>query len=95
MSITEETHPGPFDTIESAQEFMVLLIGSVNEAIAEVERDLKEAISEGADRREKALRIVMLKMNQLHFHIQKNQRILKDLRSLRRLLLEEGIAEAV
>jgi hypothetical protein len=33
-------------------------------------------------------------MNQLHFHIQKNQRVLNDLRSLRRLLLEERHATA-
>jgi len=92
--MTEEAQPGPFDTIESAQEFLVLLVGTVDEAIAEVERDLQEAITTGADRREKALRIVLLKMNQLHFHIQKNQRVLNDLRSLRRLLLEERHATA-
>jgi hypothetical protein len=92
--MTEEGSSQPFDTIESAQEFMVLLSESVHEAITEVEQDLQEAIASGKVRREEALRIVILKINQLNLHVHRSRRLLNDLRSLRRLLLEERREQA-
>lgn len=86
--MTAMDQPGPFETIESAQEFMSLLGESAHEAMVEIECDLQGAIDSAADRREKALRIAILKMKQLLFHIHRTQRILNDLRTLRRLLRE-------
>lgn len=85
MSDMPET---PFDTIESAQDYMDLLI----EAIEETRRDVGSEIrlSGGDDeRRVQALQLVALNLNKLSSHATKCRRILNDLRSLRRLLFEE------
>lgn len=79
----------PFDTIESAQEYIDLLL----EAIEETRRDVSSEIrlSTGADqqRRIEALQLVALNLNKLSCHITKSRRILNDLRTLRRLLFQE------
>ena len=79
----------PFDSIESAQEFMDLLETSVAEALADVEQDLDRAVTNREQRREEALRLAIHKIKQLSFHVQQNRRILNDLRTIRRLLFAE------
>ena len=89
MSYRSET---PFDNIESSHEYVTLLAEAIEISLAEVEADLAFAGadgSDGADRRKEALQLVLFKMNKLKGHVTSSRRILNDLRTLRRLLLEE------
>jgi hypothetical protein len=84
--------PTPFDSIESAQEFMQLLAESVEEAARDTEQDMASAASE---RQLDALRLVAYKLHQLREDVRSSSRLLNDLRSLRRLLLNERLAPRV
>jgi hypothetical protein len=86
MSYRSET---PFDNIESSHEYVSLLAEAVEVAIAEVEADIALAGADHADRRKEALQLVLFNMNKLRSHMTSSRRILNDLRTLRRLLLEE------
>jgi hypothetical protein len=86
MSHRSET---PFDNIESSHEYVSLLADAIEVAIAEVEADIALAGADGADRRNEALQLVLFNMNKLKTHMTSSRRILNDLRTLRRLLLEE------
>ena len=77
-----------FDTIESAQEFLVLLREAVEEAKQTAETDIFEGDSR-TPRQLDALRIVLYKLEKLEQHLKVSGRLLNDLRTLRRLLLEE------
>jgi hypothetical protein len=79
----------PFDSIEGAQEFVGLLAEAIVEAETSIQEDIGEARSQGAVRRAQALHIVAYKLEKLRSHIGSSNRILNDLRTLRRLLLEE------
>ena len=82
----------PFDSIESAQEFMALLQDSVAEAAEDVGRKLEK--TPGAERRRaEALQLAHYKLGQLTSHVQKSRRILNDLRIIRKLLVNEYSAE--
>jgi|SRR5689334_12292504 hypothetical protein len=83
----------PFDSIESAQEYIALLEQAIQEAKETVESDLSGADGPAA-RRVEALRIVLFKLEKLHHHSKATRRLLNDLRSLRRLLLDERNAAA-
>jgi hypothetical protein len=84
----------PFDNIESAHEYVGLLAQAIEEARAEIQEDITVAVAEGAERPEKALRLVAYKLERLQGHIESSRRILNDLRTLRRLLLAERRAPA-
>jgi hypothetical protein len=80
----------PFDSIESAHEYVSLLAKQVDE----VERGVAEDVASvpagaGAARHLEALRLVDYKLNQLSQHLAASGRLLNDLRMLRRLLLDE------
>jgi hypothetical protein len=78
-----------FDTIESAQEFLALLREAVDDAKRNTDADI---VAEGdllPARRLDALRLVVYKLEKLDQHMKASYRLLNDLRSLRRLLLEE------
>ena len=88
-------HETPFDSIEGAQEYVGLLAEALEEAFAAIEEDTDAAAqTPGAERRLQALRIVTLKLRQLRVHLDASRRILNDLRTLRRLLLNERDASA-
>jgi len=91
----------PFDNIESSHEYVSLLAEAIGEALAEVEADIAMAEADiamagadGAIRRKQALRIVHLNLTKLTGHMTSSRRILNDLRTLRRLLLDERSLEA-
>jgi hypothetical protein len=86
MSHSSET---PFDNIESSHEYVTLLAEAIDVALAELEADLALAGADGADRRKEALQLVLFNMQKLQGHMTSSRRILNDLRTLRRLLLEE------
>jgi hypothetical protein len=79
----------PFDNIESSHEYVSLLTAAVAEAISEVEADLALAHADGAARRIEALQLVQFNLAKLNSNMSSSRRILNDLRTLRRLLLEE------
>ncbi|MGA2714608.1 MAG: hypothetical protein ABSG41_16015 [Bryobacteraceae bacterium] len=86
MSHRSET---PFDNIESSHEYVSLLAEAIEVAIAEVEADIALASTDDAARRREALQLVLFNMSKLQSHMTSSRRILNDLRTLRRLLLEE------
>jgi hypothetical protein len=86
MSRNSET---PFDNIESSHEYVRLLAEAIALALSEVEADIAFAGADIAERRKEALQLVAFKLNKLSSHMTASRRILNDLRSLRRLLLEE------
>jgi len=79
----------PFDSIESAHEFVELLEESIEEAVRDVKQHLQEAASDKDERRAEALNLAIYKMTQLSSHVQKSRRVLNDLRTIRRLLFNE------
>jgi hypothetical protein len=83
----------PFDNIESSHEFVSLLAKAVEEALAEVEADIALVSDTEAGRRREALQLVRFHLGKLAGHMTSSRRILNDLRTLRRLLLEERLME--
>jgi hypothetical protein len=79
----------PFDNIESSHEYVCLLADAIREAVAEVEADIVLAGADGAGRRKEALQLVHFNLSKLNGHMTASRRILNDLRTLRRLLLDE------
>jgi hypothetical protein len=84
-----DTPVTPFDTIESAHDYIDLLLEAVEEARRDVGSEIGMATGQDRERRAEALRLVALNLNKLSCHITKSRRILNDLRTLRRLLLDE------
>ena len=78
----------PFETIESAQEYLKLLCEGIAENRAALDADIEEATRSGATRRLDALRLIAYKLDRLLNHASQSNRLLKDLRNLRRLLLK-------
>jgi hypothetical protein len=79
----------PFDDIESAQEYLALLAQALEEAAANAEADILGQENSHTARRRDALRLVLYKLEKLEQHVKASRRLLNDLRTLRRLLLEE------
>jgi hypothetical protein len=80
----------PFDSIEGAHEYVSLLVESVEEAREDIAAEIEEARGEpDATRRADALQVVAYKLDRLREHARSSRRILNDLRTLRRLLLDE------
>lgn len=86
MSFERET---PFDNIESAQQFVRLLIEAIEESRADVDADIARAESNLSERQKQALQIVSNTLAKLGHHMTTSRRMLNDLRTLRRILLEE------
>jgi len=84
----------PFESIEGAQEYLKLLHAAVLEARQDVEGDVRTRAAVEPERRLEALRLVLYKLEQLEKHIKTSHRLLNDLRTLRRLLLEERAGRA-
>jgi len=86
VSDTPET---PFDSIEGSHEYVSMLAEAIQEARRDVEADVAQAETDGAERRKEALLLVSYNLTKLESHITAGRRILNDLRTLRRLLLDE------
>ncbi|MCG6925212.1 MAG: hypothetical protein LJF30_07880 [Acidobacteria bacterium] len=86
----------PFDSIEGALEYVSLLVESVEEAREDIAAELVEARAEpDARRRADALQLVAYKLERLAEHARSSRRLLNDLRTLRRLLLDERHGDAI
>jgi len=79
----------PFDSIESAHDFVSLLSEVVTDAKRDLEEDIKREADSKFPRRLDAFRIALYGLEKLESHMVRSGRILNDLRSLRRLLFEE------
>jgi hypothetical protein len=85
----QETPVTPFDTIESAHDYIDLLLEAIEETRRDVGSEIRMSTGPDRERRAEALQLVALNLNKLSCHITKSRRILNDLRTLRRLLLDE------
>src|SRR5262249_45084331 len=79
----------PFDSIESAQDFMDILAEMALEAVKELKEQHCEAMQAGQDRRAQAISLALLRLKNLNCHIFKCRRALNDLRLIRRLIVDE------
>jgi hypothetical protein len=80
----------PFERIESAHEYVRLLVSQVEEVRSDIQTDIADAEREQAARRLDALQVVDYKLKQLQQYLESSSRLLNDLRMLRRLLLADG-----
>jgi hypothetical protein len=83
---------GPFDSIESAHDYMNLLAATALETLGDLQRDREAALRDGEDRRAQAIELAMYKVKQLNCYVYKSRRMLNDLRILRRLILNERLS---
>ena len=83
-----------FACIESAQEFLALLMEAISETKRDVDADIQQQASANGSRRTVALRIASYDLDVLEHHLRRSKRLLNDLRMVRRLLLQQrGIPE--
>jgi len=92
--MAEHRSETPFDNIESSHEYVMLLAEAIHEALADIEEDIRLAKADGATRRVEALQLVHFNISKLCNHMTSSRRILNDLRTLRRLLLDERAAHS-
>jgi len=81
----------PFDSVENAHDYVRLLGEAIAEAKRDIAADLAVATKARLERRMQALQIVQFKLDKLEQHLKTSSRLLNDLRSLRRLLLDERL----
>jgi hypothetical protein len=84
----------PFESIESAHEFVTLLADAVQDAKRDVAADVQREASSEFPRRLEALRLTLYTLEKLEIHMNSSRRLLNDLRSIRRLLFQERAAGA-
>lgn len=87
-----QSRENPFDSVESAREFITMLSGVIAEAKQDVEEHLQQELTAKTSRSCDALRIAHYNLVKLEAHMNSSSRILNDLRSLRRLLFDERAA---
>jgi hypothetical protein len=85
----------PFDSIESAHNYLSLLLEAGHEARDAVAIDLAPAGDSRHERRTAVLRLVSYNLEKLEKHVKISRRILNDLQTLRRLLLEKRTTAAL
>jgi hypothetical protein len=79
----------PFDNIESAKQFVELLIEAIEESRRDVDADITLVEGNRSGRSKKVLQLVSANLAKLSQHMTTSRRILNHLRTLRRLLLQE------
>jgi CRISPR/Cas system-associated exonuclease Cas4 (RecB family) len=82
-----------FDSIESAQDFMKVLADTILDSMKDLSVDQHGAVQDGESRRAQAIELALFKLKTLNCHIHKSRIILNDLRSVRRLILNERQAK--
>jgi phospholipid N-methyltransferase len=78
-----------FDSIESAQDFMKILAETILDSMKDLNADQQAAAQDGEPRRAQAIELAIFKLKTLNCHIHKSRIILNDLRTVRRLILNE------
>jgi ribosome maturation protein Sdo1 len=82
-------HETPFDNIDSALEYVSFLVEACREAEKQVAEEIARMSEPQLERKKMALQLVSYKLDRLTSHVGSSERLLKDLRRLRRLILEE------
>ena len=85
----EYTTHTPFDSIESAQEYLKLLEEAILEATEMIESDIVAQREHACRRTTDAMRLASYNLSKLAHHVSVSCRILNDLRMLRRILVEQ------
>ncbi len=83
----------PFDSIESAREFVRLLASEVAVVRQGVRDDIIAAGGGRTERHLDALQLVDFKLGQLAHHLAASSRVLNDLTMLRRILIRDAEAD--
>jgi hypothetical protein len=79
----------PFETIESAQEYLGLLAQVLLESQEAIEADIRAQTASESPRRLDALKLIVYNLEKLSVHMKRSRLILNDLRTLRRLVRQE------
>ena len=79
----------PFDSIESAEQFVKLLIEAIEESRRDLDAEIALADGNRSGRSKKALQLVSANLAKLSQYMTTSHRVLNHLRTLRRLLLQE------
>lgn len=79
----------PFDNIEGALEYVSHLLEASREAQEQVKKEILRMTEPEVARKKEALLLVSYKLDRLNAHVAKSERLLKDLRKLRRLILHQ------
>jgi hypothetical protein len=87
MSTDEATRC--FDSIESAQDFMKVLADTILDSMKDLNRDQQIALQDDQPRQAQAIDLAIFKLKTLSCHVHKSRIILNDLRTVRRLILNE------
>jgi hypothetical protein len=80
-----------FDSLESAQEYVGLLLEAITETAAEFDvfRQRSDSPSALSPQRCEAYRLIAYKLEQLRLHVDASHRGLTDLRALHRMIEQE------
>ena len=78
-----------FESIESVQDFVGVLALTILEAMKELDKAHETAVQENKERRVRAIELALFKLKMLSCYVHKSRRALNDLRTLRRLILDE------
>jgi hypothetical protein len=89
--MSTDTIEGPFDSIESAQDFMNVLAETILDAMKDLHYQRQIAVNDGQERRARALELAIYKAKVLGCYVHKSRRTLNDLRMLRRLVQNERL----
>lgn len=79
----------PFENIEGALEYVTCLLDACRIAQSQVEKEISPLQPVRPTRKLDALKLVDFKLEKLTSHLAKSERLLKDLRRLRRIILDE------
>lgn len=82
-----------FDTIESAREYVGLLCEALDDAERTIDQEIAKPCAFTGPRHLDALRLADYKLKALRQHFVVSRRLLTDLRTLRRYLLDERTTE--
>ena len=83
----------PFDSIESAHEYIGLLCEALDEAHRTIGQEIAHPCEFTGARHLDALRLADYKLKSLRQHFVTSRRLLTDLRTLRRYLLDERMED--
>lgn len=78
-----------FETIESAQEYLGLLVQVLSESQEAIEAEIRAQDATASPRRLDALKLIVYNLQKLSAHMKRSHLILNDLRTLRRLVHQE------
>ncbi len=84
----------PFNTIESAHEYLSLLSDQIAEVMNDVMREIAASTDRKQERRAEAWQTVLYTLTKLQFNTASSRRLVNDLRTLRNLLFRTSDPES-